>query len=159
MQDNDPDDASLWQAFCAAEDQFYVTRMALAREVKDLHKVLASALKRPGQRGTALRLLDIRPVAEIREHFATLVELASVGHSDIGLVRRVLLKLDAAWIVANIEAHAAPLLAAGDDEEYRRIAELYSDLDRALLDRHLDRCAVHDNPHVREIAADFRDPD
>jgi len=133
-------DASLWETFVRSENDFYKARMALLSSARDLSALIASALNNANERGTALRLLAILPEESVRFHARKLVELASVGHSDIGASRFLLLKI----------------LKEGTEEEYRRIAELYRDLDDELLRRHLARCAASSNIEVREIAADFR---
>jgi hypothetical protein len=148
-------DEQLWNNFRAAENAFYEARMKLVRGTQDLAGVISMALKIPSQRGHALRLLEIVPEEMIRQQISTLVDLVSVGHSDIELCRSVILRIDKDWLVKNIDHYAAKLLENGGEEEYRRIAELYKLLDSKLLDVHLKRCAIHANDEVREIAADF----
>jgi len=147
-------DSQLWADLCEAENAFYAARMALYRDVQDLHALIENALKVVAQRGTALRLLEIRPEQDIRRHLATLVYLASVGHCDIALCRSVLLRIDRDWLIENIDAHVVEVLRNGDDEEYRRFAELYQLLDADLLRAHLDRCACHPSEDIKEIAED-----
>ena len=148
-------DERLWTELCAAEDAFHCARMALHRDAVDLSSVFAAGLA--SKPGTALRLLENQPEAEIRKHMAALVELASVGTSitNIALARSALQKIDRTWLVEHIAAIARPLLAAGDDWEFRRIAELYALLDVGLLQLHLRRCAAHADEEIREIATDF----
>ena len=148
-------DEQLWADFCAAESAFYDARMALVRGAQDLQSLISGALQTPSQRGSALRLLEILSEDKIRPHFASLVDLASVGHSDIGLCRSVIFRIEREWLVANIEPHVVMILKNGGEEEFRRIAELYKLLNADLLDAHLKRCAVHVNSDVREIVADF----
>ncbi len=148
-------DEQLWADFCAAESAFFDARMALVCGAQDLPSLISGALKTPSQRGPALRLLEILPEDKIRQHLASLVDLASVGHSDVGLCRSVILRIERDWLVKNIDPHIVEILKNGGEEEFRRIAELYKLLNADLLDTHLKRCAVHVNSDVREIAADF----
>lgn len=149
----------LWQRCCVGEDEFFAARVALLESGADLTPLIASALSTPSRRHTGLRLLELLPESASRSHVGALVALASWAHGDIGLVRAVLMRVDRAWLLENIEAHVAPILGSGDDEEYRRVAELYEHLGESdLLAKHLQRCAEHSNPDVREIAADFRTP-
>jgi hypothetical protein len=99
--------------------------------------------------------MKILPEPRVRLHIPQLARLASVGHSDIALVRDVMnTKIDRRWLVENIDGYIVPILkAARDEEEYRRIAELYQELDADLLRRHLARCAAHASDEVREIAS------
>jgi hypothetical protein len=149
------DDEKLWTALCAAETAFYEARMALLRKAQDLTSVIGEALDKPAQRGTALRLLQILPEERIRPHVSRLVDLASVGHADIEHCRAVLERLDRDWLIQHLEDHVKPILRHGGEEEYRRIAELYTLLSADLLATHLARCAGHAEAEVQEIATDF----
>jgi hypothetical protein len=88
--------------------------------------------------------------------FDTLIDLASVGHADIGLCRAVIKSLPRAWLIEHVEAAAEPILRRGEDEEaYRRLAELYCDIDEGLVHRLVQRAARSSNAFVREVADDF----
>jgi hypothetical protein len=85
-----------------------------------------------------------------------LVDQASVGHSDIQLVRDVLARIDRPWLLSHIEEFAAHPLQDGDYEDYTRIAELYVQLEaHDALARLLERCRRHASEDVREIADDL----
>lgn len=157
MTTRDTNDQRLWEELCAAEDAFYRARMALHRDAVDLSSVLAAGLA--SKPLTALRFLAEQPEQEIRKHMAALVELASVGTSitNIALARSALQKIERTWLVEHIDLIASPLLAAGDEWEFRRIAELYALLDAGLLRRHLQRCAAHVDEEIRVIASEFAD--
>lgn len=129
--------------------------MTLLREAQDLKSLLETALGNPQERGGALRLLLILGEKEIREHVKSLIRIASVGHSDIALAREVILRLDKDWLLNIIESHVAPVLETGGEEEFRRLAELFKLVDTKLLHKHLEQCAAHPSPEVREIASDF----
>src|SRR5262245_33850774 len=125
-------DDQLWTDFCAADSAFYVARMALVRDAQDLSRLIRAALRIPSQRGPALRLLEILPEDKIREQLVSLVDLASVGHSDVPLCRSVILRIERDWLVKNIDAHVLEILRNGGEEEFRRIAELYKLLNTEL---------------------------
>ena len=150
-------DKKLWDDMCAADRRYFETRMALVQGADDLDGVISRALDKPAERGAALRVMKILPEPRTRLRIQQLARLASVGHSDIALVREVLTtKLDRRWVVENIDGCVEPILeTAEDQEEFRRIAELYQQLDLALLKAHLARCAAHEDEEVQEIAADF----
>ncbi|MBA3462801.1 MAG: hypothetical protein H0T46_22790 [Deltaproteobacteria bacterium] len=113
------------------------------------------ALGIPHERGTALRVLAISVESKVLGHMSRLVALAAVGHSDIALVRSIIVSVRKDWLLANIEPLVVPLLDQGTGEEYRRIAELYEQIDPVLLQSHLARCAAHHDEEVREIAYDY----
>jgi hypothetical protein len=149
-------DEQLWSELCAADDRYFEARMALVQRAGDLDGIIGRALDKPSERGAALRVMKILPEERVRLHLQQLARLASVGHSDIALVRDVMMtKMDRRWLVENLDRHVEPILAkAEDEEEFRRIAELYQQLDPDLLKTHLARCASHANEEVREIASD-----
>ena len=149
-------DSSLWEAVCHAEASYKNARIALISGATDIISVLRQALQRPDQRGTALRCFECLTEIQKRELFPELVRLASVGHSDIQLCRDAILSLPREWVCSRIDGEVSPLLASASEEEYRRIAELYLELDGTLLERHLDRALQHSDFEVREVAADFR---
>ena len=51
---------------------------------------------------------------------------------------------------------AEPLLQDGTDEEYRRLLELYIDIDRELTQRLAGRALQHDEPDIHEVGEDFQ---
>lgn len=150
-------DEQLWKDLWAADVRYIEARMALMQRAEDLDRILGAALQKPAERGAALRVMKILPEQRVRLHIEQLARLASVGHSDIALVREILMtKLVRQWLVENIDRYVEPILAAAeDDEEFRRIAELYSQVDPELLRMHLARCASHPDEEIRDIATDF----
>jgi hypothetical protein len=151
----DSPDLRLWAALRDQENRMFVARRDFLVNTTDRVGVLRAALDDPGQRGTALRLLPHLREDEVRQLFDPLVRLCSVGHGDIVACRAAIRALPRDWVVDRIEASAEPVLAAGDDEEYRRLLELYDDLDPGLTQRLAVRAAAHDDPHVREAGRDF----
>jgi len=150
-------DKELWSDLCVAENAFYEARMTLISSAQNITILVSAALAQPSQRGTALRLLQILPEGLIRHHFSQLVDLVSVGHSDIELSRAVLLRIDRDWLVQNIDPYVMQILENGGEEEFRRIAEFYKILSSDLLSLHLERCSLHIDPEINEIASDFED--
>jgi hypothetical protein len=60
-------------------------------------------------------------------------------------------------VIENIESLAQRILERSDEEEeYRRFAELYLELDASLLERHVQAALTHANPEVREVGSDFQ---
>ena len=154
MRTSDGDDR-LWADLVAAEETLRTARLALVHGAGDLTGLLGRAIAGVTHRGVALRLLLLLPEEQSRLLFPELVAQASVGHADIGLVRTVILRMDAGWVISRIDAVAAPLLERGDEEEHRRFAELYRELDPVLLAKHLERVSRHPNPEVRDVVADY----
>lgn len=162
-QDSTASGQLLWQRLVAAERQYIAARMALfsARDAllnseTDLIELLRHALKKPSERGAALRVLRILDESVRRQVFPTLVELASVGHSDIQLVREVILSLDAMWLSQHIPDEMERVLERSSTyEEFQRFAELLHVLDSPYLGVLLKRAAASDDPDIRDVAAGF----
>jgi hypothetical protein len=149
-----PDEA-LWAALRQAEGRFFAARRLFLAEATDHVGTLRGALGTAAQRGTALRLLPSIPVAERQLLFDQLVELCSVGHSDVLLCREAVLALPRDWVLERIERSAAPVLSAGGAEEYRRLLELYAELDVDLTRRLATEALAHSDADVREAGGDF----
>ncbi len=59
-------------------------------------------------------------------------------------------------VLANIESVAAQSLSLSDEWEYRRLLELYAQLDQGLLRRLVTHGLSDSNQEVREAAEDFK---
>jgi hypothetical protein len=149
-------DLELWHLFWQKEISYLQTRQNFLYHCIDKMTVLKKALQNPSERGTALRLLEYLDVEERQMLFNDLVDLASVAHSDIALVRQVILSLPKDWLLANIEASTEPLLENGTYEEYRRLLELYIDIDLSVGQRLVKRALEHEDPDIREVGEDMQ---
>jgi len=87
--------------------------------------------------------------------FNKLIQLASVGHADIELVRKVILSFPKIWLLNHIENSAEPVLKQGKEEEYRRLLELYINIDQELTQRLIRQALENDDPDIREVGEDF----
>jgi hypothetical protein len=151
-----PVEDQLWSDLLLAERQFADARGRLLATHGSLHSVLEPALRDPTQRRTALRVLQTLDEPTRREYFSTLVELASVAHVDIMLVRDVLLSLDTVWVRSNIWLQIEETLKTqGTDEEYRRYAEILHIIDARLLGKLVGLALQSEDADVREVAEDF----
>jgi hypothetical protein len=150
-----PSDEALWAAVVQAEGRFFAARVAFLTDAGNRVDALRAALRTAAQRGTALRVLPFCSPAERQLLFDDLLRLCSVGHSDVLLCREAILSLPRDWVLARVERAAEPLLSAGGEEEYRRLLELYAELDTGLTRRLADRAARHEDPDVREAGTDF----
>jgi hypothetical protein len=140
-----------------AEQELALERRRLAfLQGADRVAVLHTALHDPTKRRTALNLIPYLSPEEQEQLFDDLLELASVGHSDIAAARAAIMQLPREWVVSIIETRAERLLSGPEPwEEYRRLLELYTDLDPELTRRLASRAKQHDDPDVKETGADF----
>lgn len=151
------DDRSTWDKLKNQEQQWLREAFALWNRIEDKEAVLKEALEQPSNRGSVLHLLLLLDDKELTTClFPTLIDLVSVGHADIALCRAVIRTMTREWLLAHIEQQVVPLLMRGGEEEYRRIAELYAEIDASLLERHVQRALAHANQDVREVGQDFQ---
>lgn len=149
-------DTELWRKLVEKELTYTQTRQKFLNNCTGRAALIKQALQNPTQRGTALRLIEYLKLEERQGLFNELVDLASVSHSDIELCRKAILSLPQKWLLANIEKSAESLLQDGTDEEYRRLLELYIDIDWQLTQRLAIRALQHDDPDIREAGEDFQ---
>ena len=152
-------DIDLWHTLYKVDMALYKARGDFLNFSTNRNLVIHNGLNNPGYRGTALRLLLYLGVEEIIPFFDLLVNLASVGHSDIGLVREVILSLPKDFLLANIEKSAEAVLRDAmkhEDsyEEYRRLLELYIEIDPDLTKRLAERALESDDEDIREAGSD-----
>jgi hypothetical protein len=145
-------DIELWQKVFNQETAYIQARQDFLNNYPDRIGFIKKALHNPTERGTALRLIEYLKLEERQSLF----DLASVSQSDIELCRKAILSLPKNWLLANIEKRAEPLLQDGTDEEYRRLLELYLDIDRELAKRLAQKAVEHDDPDIREVGKDFQ---
>ena len=71
--------------------------------------------------------------------------------------RRDILAMPREAVVESIELVATECLPLGEEWEFRRLLELYAELDRGLLNRLVESGLASDAAEIREAAEDFRD--
>ena len=115
-----------------------------------LHEAL-----RGRDRQAALALLPRLQAEDLEPLFSDLVFLASFSHGPIQLVRDAIRSLPREWVLAHSEPAAEPVLRRGDWDTYRRLLELYEQLDPDLTPRLAERAAVRPDPDTREAGDEF----
>jgi len=103
----------------------------------------------------AIHLLQYLTPSEHLQLFDELVYLSSFSHGSIEAVRQVILAMPRDWVLANIEQSVEPLLKNGTYDEYRRLLELYLEIDRDLTIRLAKRATEHNDPDVKEAGEEF----
>jgi hypothetical protein len=95
-----------------------LTIVGFARKEQTLER----ALQRPHERETALHLLTLlADQAMLQKLFPVLIDLVSVGHSDIALCRTVIKSMSRAWVIAHIDEEVANILQhAGEEQTHCR---------------------------------------
>jgi hypothetical protein len=162
-------------------DEIYTTDLEYTNKIfktwlklNDKKNSLSSALKgrhsseELSYRNAALRFLLISDLSGIFSYsdngrtididiVRIIVELASVGHSDIELCRNVIKILPNYWLKDNLIDLMEPILNNGDEEEYMRLAELCRDIDIDLLKYILNKAKESANADILEVPSFFDD--
>jgi len=69
--------------------------------------------------------------------------------------RHLILEIPRGWLSQHIETVAEPLLSSSDEWIYRRLLELYAQIDQSVTLRLAKRAAAHPNSEIREAGAEF----
>lgn len=149
-------DTDLWHQLLTQEEAYFSSRQAFLTQSSNRLSIIKDALDNPSERATALQLCLYLTESERQALFDELVKLASIGHCDIELVRQAILSLPLSWLSTHIETVAESLLEKGTDEEYRRLLELYINIDEDLAQRLVKRALQHEEPDIREVGEDFK---
>ncbi len=144
-----------WKRLINQQNAYLETRRNFATQCINKADTIRQALQNPTERLTALEIFELLDIEEQKALFSDLIQLASVGHSDIELVRQVILAFPRQWVLENIEKNAEPVLKQGTDEEYRRLLEFYLDLDKNLAQRLARQALEQDDLGIKEVGEDF----
>lgn len=116
--------------------------------------ILRVALQQ-GELAAVLYVAQFMSEVELAELFFEWVDLASNAHRHVAAARRIILSLPRDWVISHIEATADSLLQQGTEDEYRRLLELYVQLDWHLTQRLAQRAVQHHDAEIREAGNDF----
>lgn len=148
-------DTDLWRQLIDQEKTYLETRKNFLNSPSRV-ELIKIALQNPLERSTALKIFNYLTIEERQSLFNELIKLASVGHSTIELVRRAILSFNKSWLLENIETQAESVLENGGDEEYRRLLELYIQLDDNLTQRLATKALQHPDVDIQEVGEDFQ---
>jgi hypothetical protein len=87
--------------------------------------------------------------------FDLLVYYSSFTHGSVVFFHDTVLSLPKEWVTKNIERYANPILEGGDEDEYRRVLELYFRLDHSLALRLAKHAVLNNNLAIREVGEEF----
>jgi hypothetical protein len=151
------DEKAAWSNLLDKERAFIAARMEFFSKSPHKVAILKEALKEPSERGTALRVIDLFNASEKEAFFDDLLPLASWGHGDIELVRRIILSLSRDYVLNNIEGMSTAILSGGDDEQFRCLLKLFEMLDKDILKKFINKALNTENPEIQEVGKDFLD--
>jgi hypothetical protein len=145
-----------WEELVRAEEAYVAKRVELF--ASGAEPQLRLALASPRGVGTALRVLVDAPLELVMELFDVLFVAATTTHSQVGLARDVLGRLDPGWLASALSSPVEERLSHPDAdwEDYRRLAELLLALgQRTHLTAVVERARRSNDEDVREVAEDF----
>ena len=148
------DDIDIWYQLIDQEKTYLETRKNFLNSPSRV-ELIRKALQNPSERATALKVINYLTEEERQNLFSELINLVSVGHSDIKLVRNAILSFEKKWLLDNID-QAESVLENGADEEYRRLLELYIQLDDGLTQRLIAKALQHSDIDIQEVGEDFK---
>lgn len=153
---SDAEHDEMWKRLLKAEHEHAIFVSGALLLSSDLARDFEQAITGVNFRREALRILILRDDAKLSQAlFHVLVDQASVGHSDIDIVRLAIGAMPRRWVLDHIEPIADEVLAkAVDDEEWKRLIELFHVLDEGLARRLIARALIHDDEEVRDFARD-----
>lgn len=151
-------DKAIWNRLAESHRMFALASQEFLSEGVDRVTLIRSALK-GRDKHTAIYMLPYLKVEDLKQLFNELIFLASFAHGAIQAIRDVILSLPREWVLAHIEEAAGPLLQDESDinidDTYRRLLELYSQIDQNLTLRLARRAAAHSDPDTREAGEEF----
>ncbi len=151
-------DKAIWERLAESHRMFALASREFLSEGVDRVTLIRSALKEQ-DKYTAIYMLPYLNVEDLKHLFNELIFLASYAHGAIQTIRDVILSLPREWVSAYIEETAEPLLQDEDDinsdDTYRRLLELYSQIDQNLALKLARRAAAHSDPDTRETGEEF----
>lgn len=154
MDNKDQNDLSLWKRLVNTYMEFgLVLQEFISRDV-DRVAIIKSALNSE-DRVIAISLLRYLNVTDLKRLFDQLVFLSSFSHGAISTIREVILSMPRDWVLSNIESTAEKFLTNGTYDEYRRILELYNELDQDLTSKLARRAMSNSDDDIREAGEDF----
>lgn len=148
-------DTDLWHQLIDQEKTYLSIRKNFLNSPSKI-ELIRKALQNPLERTTALKIINYLTQDERQSLFNELIKLASVGHSDIELVRHAIVSFDKNWLLENIENQVESVLENGTDEEYRRLLELYIQIDDKLTHLLAQKALQHPEIDIQEVGADFQ---
>lgn len=129
----------------------------LVGEFKSGDKATRLELIQKGYKNRALTMdvLEYLVPEELQDLLPFLLSHARSVHPYLRRVRQLILTIPKDWLTDNIEKAAEPLLTTGDDEEYRRLLELYIQIDDELAIKLAKRAQASTDPNIRDVGEEF----
>lgn len=143
-----------WLRLVESHKNFTLALQEFFGQSVDRVDILRTAL-RGNDKFTAISVASYLSKNELLQLFPELLHLASFSHGAIESVRALIRSLPLEWVLANLEEAAEPLLINGSYDEYRRLLELYGEIDRDLALKLARRALQNSDYDIKEVGEDF----
>jgi hypothetical protein len=149
--------AAVWSSLLAAARELVPLKADAARTGRaSLIDAARASLADLRDRRCALEVLTWLEPEVTLALFDDVVRVAAHTQRDALLTRQVLGRLPRRMLVERIDPIVDQLLAAADDDVYRRLAELMRHLGLdSTLARIVDRALASTDPNIRDVGSDF----
>jgi hypothetical protein len=152
-----PKDAQrIWDQYIAAGVEMEKSRYQLLTVHKaKIMELIAKGLRKPGERRMSLELISFLKVEDRRPLLAEILAVASYVCAEVFKARSLLKEFPQDWLIENIESAAEPILIGDDDEDYRRVLEVYEETDKRLAIKLARRAKNHSRAEIRAVGEEF----
>jgi hypothetical protein len=148
--------ATLWHRLVDSYGQFAAAQGDFFANEVDRIGLVRSGLQATEMRQTAAALYLLRSMAD-SERIQLLDDLVRLSlHPGLAKrAREIIASMPRDQVLANVEHAAEPHLREGGGDEFRRILELFRELNPGLALKLARRAATHPDPDVKEAGEDF----
>ena len=147
-------DQEIWQNLVESHIKFSASLKSFFSNGVDRVLLMKEGFRR-GDIATALYVAPHLTTEELQQLFKELVKV-SIAPGYAAAARKTILSLPKEWVISNIEKAAEAFLQQDATEnEYRRILELYVQLDTRLAYDLATKASTHSNEDIKEADEDF----
>lgn len=149
----DNSEKEFWQDMVSAYLKYVEKSGEFFQTKLDRIKILREGI----QRGDIAAVLDLASGLNVSELIKLLPELVylSTAPGHACKAREVILSLPHDWLLLNVEEAAESIVSTSDGEDFRRLFELYLEIDRNLAVKLTKRVLNHSDEYIRGIGQDF----
>jgi hypothetical protein len=149
--------AAVWSSLIAAAEELVPLKAAAWRADRtSLVDAARASLTNRGEQHHALEVLTWMDPAVTLALIEDVVRVGTHSQRDVLLTRQVLGRLPRTMLASALRDVVEKFLVTGDDDVYRRLAELARHLGLAAVLDIIVSCALTSaNPHIRDVGHDF----
>jgi hypothetical protein len=149
----DKSEEKFWQDMISAYMKYVEKSGEFFQSKLDRIKILREGL----QRGDIPVVLDLASGLDVSELIQLLPELIYISTAPgyARKAREIILSIPKEWLLLNVEEAAESIMKTNDEEDFRRLFELYLEIDRELAVKLTARILNHSDEYIREIGQDL----